>query len=144
MYALFTFLLVVVYYLKFFYPSQQSPQYYLASFLNHSRIVETVNKAFFFVAWHHSCSKKFLWRLNLHIVWVGLKCPQYQNDSKKTQDNIGETTISVPLLLYFLDTPITIPRGVPLPGKGKVGRNWSARSKTTLRSKGGFSLKFIF
>ena len=30
---------------------------------------------------------------------------------------------------------------IPLPGSGIVGKNWSAQSKTTVRSKGFFPLK---
>ena len=30
--------------------------------------------------------------------------------------------------------------GIPLPGSGIVGKNWSAQSKPTVRSKGGFPL----
>ena len=48
--------------------------------------------------------------------------------------------ISVTLLMILSVSIITFPRGIPLPGSGISGKNWSSRRKTTIRSQRVFSL----
>ena len=47
---------------------------------------------------HHSCSKKFLWRWKVHIVWVGLYTKSVSYLSQNTNNN---NDISSPLELFL-------------------------------------------
>ena len=58
--------------------------------------------------------------------------------SWKVRQKRMEVFLSI-LLRYSLSDIVLIQlssfhEGIPLPGKGKVGKNWSARSKTTIRN----------
>ena len=49
-------------------------------------------------------------------------------------------SISIFLLILLLFITANIMRGIPPPSRGIVGKNWSTRSKTTVRSKRGCPL----
>ena len=50
---------------------------------------------------HHSCSKKFLWRWKVHIVWVGLYTKSVSYLSQNTQPRNNNNDISSPLELFL-------------------------------------------